>query len=159
MTADGCAEVRLSLGAYVLGALDPADRSRVDAHLAGCADCRDELASFAGLPGLLGRVSRSEVEAEPADPGPQLLDRLLAAASAERRHDKRRRLLASVAAGVIVLAAIGVSVGIGVSRSGHSTPPAAVAFASQTFTATERAKRRAGDDHRSGRRAGAPRSR
>ncbi len=66
MTADGCAEVRLSLGAYVLGALDPADRSRVDAHLSGCPDCRDELASFAALPGLLGRVSRSEIEAEPA---------------------------------------------------------------------------------------------
>ena len=40
MTADGCAEVRLSLGAYVLGALDPADRSRVDTHLAGCPECR-----------------------------------------------------------------------------------------------------------------------
>jgi predicted anti-sigma-YlaC factor YlaD len=136
MTADGCAEVRLSLGAYVLGALDPADRSRVDAHLAGCADCRDELASFAALPGLLGRVSRSVVESEPPDPGPQLLERLLHAAAAERRHDRRRRILTSVAAAVIVLAAIGVSVGFGVTHDRHSTPPAAVALASQTFTAT-----------------------
>jgi predicted anti-sigma-YlaC factor YlaD len=138
MTADGCAEVRLSLGAYVLGALDPADRGRVDAHLAGCADCRDELASFAALPGLLGRVSRSEVESEPVDPGPQLLERLLGAAAAERRHDRRRRILTSVAAGVIVLAAVGVSVGVGVTRGHHSatTPPAVVALASQTFTAT-----------------------
>jgi predicted anti-sigma-YlaC factor YlaD len=138
MTADGCAEVRLSLGAYVLGALDPADRSRVDAHLAGCADCRDELASFAALPGLLGRVSRSEVESEPVDPGPQLLERLLSAAAAERRHDRRRRILTSVAAAVIVLAAIGVSVGFGVTHDRHSTPTvaAAVVPASQTFTAT-----------------------
>jgi predicted anti-sigma-YlaC factor YlaD len=136
MTADGCAEVRLSLGAYVLGALDPADRGRVDAHLAGCPDCRDELASFAALPGLLGRVSRSEVEIEPVDPGPQLLERLLAAAATERRHDRRRRILTSVAAGVIALGALGVSVGVGVTRSGHSTPPAVVALASQTFTAT-----------------------
>ena len=136
MTADGCAEVRLSLGAYVLGALDPADRSRVDGHLAGCADCRDELASFAALPGLLGRVSRSEIESEPVDPGPQLLERLLSAAAAERRHDRRLRILTSVAAAVIALAAIGVSVGFGVTHSGHSTPPAAVPLASQTFTAT-----------------------
>jgi predicted anti-sigma-YlaC factor YlaD len=138
MTVGGCAEVRLSFGAYVLGALDPADRSRVDAHLAGCADCRDELASFAALPGLLGRVSHSEVEAEPADPGPQLLERLLGAAASERRHDRRRRILTSVAAAVIVLAAIGVSVGVsvGVTQNRHSTPPAAVALASQTFTAT-----------------------
>lgn len=135
MTADGCAEVRLSLGAYVLGALDPADRSPVEAHLAGCPDCRDELASFAALPGLLGRVSRSEVESEPVDPGPQLLERLLNAAAAERRHDRRRRLLTSIAAAVIVLAAIGVSVGFGVTHDRNSTPRA-VAFASQTFTAT-----------------------
>jgi hypothetical protein len=137
MTADECAEVRLSLGAYVLGALDPADRSRVDAHLAGCADCRDELASFAGLPGLLGRVSRSEVESEPADPGPQLLERLLGAAAAERRHDRRRRLLTLVAAGVIVLAAIGVTVGVTQDRHPASTTTAAAApGTSQTFTAT-----------------------
>ncbi|HEY5049832.1 MAG TPA: anti-sigma factor [Acidothermaceae bacterium] len=133
MTADGCAEVRLSLGAYVLGALDPADRSRVDAHLAGCPDCRDELASFAALPGLLGRVSRSEVEAELVDPGPQLLERLLVAAAAERRHDRRRRILTSVAAGVIVLAAIGVTVGV--TQDHHrATPP--VVTAGETFTAT-----------------------
>jgi predicted anti-sigma-YlaC factor YlaD len=133
MTADGCAEVRLSLGAYVLGALDPADRSRVDAHLAGCPDCRDELASFAALPGLLGRASRSEVETEPVDPGPQLLERLLGAAAAERRHDRRRRLLTSVAAGVIVLAAVGVTVGVTQTRHPASTR---VAGTSETFTAT-----------------------
>jgi len=138
MTAEECAEVRLSLGAYVLGALDPADRSRVDAHLAGCADCRDELASFAGLPGLLGRVSRAEVETEPVDPGPQLLERLLGAAAAERRHDRRRRLLALVAAGVIVLAAIGVTVGVVQDRHPASSASAPVApGTSQTFTATD----------------------
>lgn len=135
MTADGCAEVRLSLGAYVLGALDPADRSRVDAHLAGCPECRDELASFAALPGLLGRVSRAEVEGEPIDPGPQLLERLLGAAAAERRHDRRRGLLTTVAAGIIVLAAIGVTAGAVQDHHSSSTPK--VAGASQTFTATD----------------------
>jgi len=139
MTADGCAEVRLSLGAYVLGALDPADRSRVDTHLAGCPECRDELASFAALPGLLGRVSRAEVESEPVDPGPQLLERMLSAAAAERRHDRRRRTLTSVAAAVIVLAAIGVSVGFAVSHDRHSATTASASVVpgpSQTFTAT-----------------------
>ncbi|HZV26137.1 MAG TPA: anti-sigma factor [Acidothermaceae bacterium] len=140
MTADGCAEVRLSLGAYVLGALDPADRSRVDAHLGGCADCRDELASFAALPGLLGRVSRSEVESEPVDPGPQLLERLLGAAAAERRHDRRRRILTSIAAAVIALAAIGVSVGVGVTHDHHPASSATAPVPSGTpesFSATD----------------------
>ena len=133
MTTSGCAECRLSLGVYVLGALDPAERSRVDAHLATCADCRDELASFAGLPGLLGRVSRAEVEAEPSDPGPQLLDRLLSAAASERRHDRRRRWLTSVAAAVIALAAIGVAIGVGQDRHQAVSAKAGV---SETFTAT-----------------------
>ncbi|MDQ1465362.1 MAG: hypothetical protein QOC73_2303 [Actinomycetota bacterium] len=135
MTADGCAEVRLSLGAYVLGALDPGDRSRVDAHLATCSECRDELASFAGLPGLLGRVSRAQVEAEIAPPSAQLLDRLLKAAAGERRHDRRvRRLVSVAAAALVVVLAIGTAVGLTQTR--HPSPRAIVG-ASQTFIATD----------------------
>ena len=43
-----CADARLSLGVYVLGAIDPAERALVDAHLLTCRDCRDELAGLAG---------------------------------------------------------------------------------------------------------------
>jgi anti-sigma factor RsiW len=135
MTADGCNEVRHSLGAYVLGALDPGDRSRVDAHLATCSDCRDELASFAGLPGLLGRVTRSQAEAEIAPSSGQLLDRVLKAAAAERRHDRRVRQLTSVAAAaLVVVLAIGTAVGLTQTR--HKSPRAIVG-ASQTFSATD----------------------
>ncbi len=93
MSTDGCAETRLALGAYVLGALEPADRSRVDAHLATCVECREELASLAGIPGLLGRLSRADFEVEPTEPGPQLLDRLLAAAAAERGRERNAALV------------------------------------------------------------------
>ena len=55
-----CPEARVSLGVYVLGAIDPADRALVDAHLTTCRDCRDELAGLAGLPALLSRVSAEE---------------------------------------------------------------------------------------------------
>jgi Putative zinc-finger len=57
-----------SLGAYVLGALDPGDRQDTEQHLRGCALCRDELVRMAPLPGLLGLVSLSDlvtIEAEP----------------------------------------------------------------------------------------------
>jgi anti-sigma factor RsiW len=47
---------------YVLGAIGPADRSAVDAHLAGCADCRQQLAELAGLPRLLSRVASEDVD-------------------------------------------------------------------------------------------------
>jgi anti-sigma factor RsiW len=62
-----CAEIRLELGVYVLGAIEAADRSAVDAHVAWCADCRGELADLAGLPRLLSLAaagcSRPEVPA------------------------------------------------------------------------------------------------
>jgi anti-sigma factor RsiW len=57
MTGSGaCTQIRLELGVYVLGAIEAADRSAVDAHLACCADCRDELAKLVGLPRLLSRA-------------------------------------------------------------------------------------------------------
>jgi hypothetical protein len=55
-----CEEARISLGVYVLGAIDPAERAMVDAHLASCQECRDELAGLAGLPALLATVSTEE---------------------------------------------------------------------------------------------------
>jgi predicted anti-sigma-YlaC factor YlaD len=134
MTANPCAESRLSLGAYVVGALDPSDRSRVDAHLATCVGCREELAAFAGLPGLLGRVSIAEVEVAPEPPSPELLQRLLTAVARERRRDRRVRWLAVSAAAVVVAAAASVT-GLAVNASHHSTTPATENAA--TFTATD----------------------
>jgi len=55
-----CQEARVALGVYVLGAIDPAERARVDAHLTTCEECRAELAEFAGLPGLLALVPAGE---------------------------------------------------------------------------------------------------
>ncbi|SDC64715.1 anti-sigma factor family protein [Actinokineospora iranica] len=52
----------LSLGAYLLGALDPAERSAFEAHLTGCAACRGELVQLAPLPGLLHRISPEDFE-------------------------------------------------------------------------------------------------
>ena len=43
-----CPEARPSLGVYVLGAINPVERGLVDAHLASCQECRDELAGLAG---------------------------------------------------------------------------------------------------------------
>ncbi|TDC90330.1 zf-HC2 domain-containing protein [Actinomadura sp. 7K507] len=79
-----CTDVRTSLGVYVLGSLDPAERSQVEAHLAGCPACRDELAGLAGLPAMLGRVEERQLD-QMAGPPPELLDGLLARAAERRR--------------------------------------------------------------------------
>ncbi|GAA3009874.1 anti-sigma factor family protein [Actinokineospora diospyrosa] len=57
-----------SLGAYLLGALDPAERSAFEVHAAGCADCRRELVRLAPLPGLLHRISAADFEDTPEVP-------------------------------------------------------------------------------------------
>ncbi|GAA1032065.1 hypothetical protein GCM10009557_29300 [Virgisporangium ochraceum] len=46
----------IEVGAYVLGALVPAERDAFEKHLADCAICREEVADLAVLPGLLGRI-------------------------------------------------------------------------------------------------------
>ena len=50
-----------SLGVYVLGAVDPAERRRVEAHLPGCPFCRAELIRLAPIPGLLASVPQDAV--------------------------------------------------------------------------------------------------
>ncbi len=60
-------QLRLSLGSYVLGSLEPADRAALDAHLPGCPDCREELASYATIPALMSRVSIDQLR-QPTPP-------------------------------------------------------------------------------------------
>ena len=106
-----CTEARPSLGVYVLGAIDPAERTLVDAHLATCRDCRDELAGLAGLPALLARVGPDEVSRIQADdtvrasfeerPPDELLGTVLDLAAARRRRNRWRFAAAAAAVAVI----------------------------------------------------------
>ncbi len=107
-----CTEARLSLGVYVLGAIDPGERGLVDAHLTTCRDCRDELAGLAGLPALLARVNPDEVSRITADdtvrtsaddrPPPELLGTVRSLAQARER--RKRWNIAAAAAAVVVIA-------------------------------------------------------
>jgi hypothetical protein len=123
MTGAGrCADVRLVLGAYVLGAADPAERTLVRMHLACCRDCREELAGLAGLPGLLRRLSAAEADkllasnggpggrADP--PADSALPRLLGRAARTRRI-RRWLALAATAAAVLLAAGGGIAAGGG----------------------------------------------
>jgi putative zinc finger protein len=107
-----CTDARLSLGVYVLGAIDPAERTLVDTHLVTCRDCRDELAGLAGLPALLARVNPDEVSRICADdtvrtatddrPPGELIGTVLDLAEARRRRSRWRFVAA--AAAVVALA-------------------------------------------------------
>ncbi|MEV7005275.1 zf-HC2 domain-containing protein [Streptosporangium sp. NPDC051022] len=94
-----CDEVRMSLGAYVLGALEPEECVFVEAHLAECDDCRAEFEELTGVAGFLGRVSEEDV-AQVASPPHAVLDRLLSARVKRRRIT---RVLLSLAASFLVV--------------------------------------------------------
>ncbi len=95
---------------YALDALEPDDRSRFEAHLALCEQCRVELVGFLSTTARLG-------ETEAMTPPPELRDRLLTAISSTpqerpvvsalsqrsraRRIAPRVALVAAVAAAVI----------------------------------------------------------
>jgi anti-sigma factor RsiW len=99
-------ELRPLLGAYLLGGLDSADRTRAEHHLGGCRDCEQELARLAPVAGMLSRLRERE---EPALAGPMsadLLPSLVDKAGRERRALHRRTILAAVAVAVAVIAAV-----------------------------------------------------
>ena len=110
-----CTDARPSLGVYVLGAIDPAERALVDVHLVTCRDCRDELAGLAGLPALLARVNPDEVSRICADdtvragthagaddrPPDELIGTVLDLAEARRRRTRWRFVAAAAAVAAI----------------------------------------------------------
>lgn len=98
---------REALGAYVLGALDPAERHDVEAHLATCTSCRDELSRLSALPQLLGRLSPDEASEDTLVPPDGSAPRLVLAAAAEAarldRQVRRWRRVAAVTTAAAVL--------------------------------------------------------
>jgi len=50
----------MTLGVYLLGALEPAERSEFESHLSYCDICRGELVRLAPLPGLLNQITQDD---------------------------------------------------------------------------------------------------
>jgi hypothetical protein len=118
--------------AYVLGALDSDDRRAYERHLATCPTCSAAIAEFAGLPGILSKLSPEDAVALLAsdDPAvgddhlrdgvhtPGLVQRLAVATSRRRRRIRFGMLGAAVA--VVALITVG-----GVALTAGQTPVAA----------------------------------
>lgn len=96
---NACDEIRMSLGAHLLGALDPDEAVLVEAHLATCPECLAELDEISGLPALLGRVSEADIE-HAASPPHSVLDRVIAASVRRRRV---HRLMMGLAASLVAV--------------------------------------------------------
>lgn len=103
----------MSVGAYVLGALEASERRAVEEHVVTCTACRETLLQFAHLPGLLHAVPVKDIEADQPEPAQLRLSK-----------KKRPRRWVLTAAAVAVIA--------GVVSWGLLSAPA-----SATWTATD----------------------
>lgn len=113
-------------GAYVLGALSPAERMAYERHLATCSFCREAVRDIATLPDLLSRLDASEF-AKLVDPSLFEDSRHAAparrASPAARRHHHKTlpvRILSCAAAALLV-----ALVGVGVLAWSRETSPTA----------------------------------
>ena len=128
-----CPEASADLGAYVLGALEPGERLRVDEHLRRCPTCAAELAEFSALPGLLDRVDPADLGPRGVTPSPDLFARMSAAAAPPPRA--RARTWALVAAAVLAVLGIG-GVAVWIAGSDGQTVTATAGAVQATVTAS-----------------------
>jgi len=148
MTGPGHEQWHDATGAYVLGALDKAERAAFEDHLAGCAACREEVDE------LLGVAQALPLSVDPVVPPPSLKTRLMAEvereasllAAAGREADRpaparRRRFSLRIPRLVPValtaaLLVVGVAIGVGVSALRGGTERTVVAEVSGAPGAT-----------------------
>lgn len=117
-------------GAYVLGALSPAERAAYERHLATCSFCREAVADIAVLPGLLGRLDPADFEKllAPDLPPPSRrtsVPDLVMAAQSTRREERRRvrwRVLGSALTAACLALVVGVGAVFWMGRTGAPDP-------------------------------------
>jgi anti-sigma factor RsiW len=113
--------------AYVLGALDDADRRAYEVHLETCADCRRSVEELRSTAAMLAVLPRSGDADEPVpEPVPDtLLPGLLRRAEKERR---RRRTLTGVIGAVAAACLVALAVVLWPGHSSTPQSPAPIAF-------------------------------
>lgn len=100
-------DARIALGAYVLGALEPAERHAVEGHLRACTTCRDELSRLSVLPPLLERLSVDEATASHHDVQGEVGRSLAELSAAEHSRVRRQvRWWQAAAAALAMVAAV-----------------------------------------------------
>ena len=134
MTAEGCREWRELLGAHALGQLPADERAGLEAHLEGCAECRAELDSLAGVARLMPLADPERFAAAPRPPA-ALGERVLAAVESERRAGERRvrgrrRRFGLALGGAAAAAAAVLAIFVLGGGAGESPPEREVAFRS-----------------------------
>jgi anti-sigma-K factor RskA len=140
------ATAEADLGVLVLGALDPAEREAVEAHVAECSSCAAIVAELAPLPGLLKRVDTTSLDL--GAPPPEILERALAQIQAEDAAQAgsagavvtpiKSRKRGWFVAGASLAAAAAVAFGVLVFVNQTNTQPNKGVTASQVVAGTDK---------------------
>ena len=125
--------LRESLGSYVLGHLSDQEAGEVRAHLAGCSDCRAELAEI--LPAATALAGVPRPLRAPATPPVDLADRIEARIRTEERRQRSPSTVRTMALSALSAAAAAAIVvaGVGLTRP---DPEAAVPLETVAVTGT-----------------------
>jgi anti-sigma-K factor RskA len=121
-------------GAYVMGALDDADRRAFEAHLETCPDCHERVAEARAAVDLLSGVTATEV-AEPPPMPDTLLPGLLGAVQRERARGRWLITSLGAVAAACVTAVVVLLWPASSSQSGPA-PRALTAVRTSPITAT-----------------------
>ncbi len=106
-------DIQSLLGAYALNAVDDDERRRVDLHLRGCEDCREEASDHLEVAGLLTLVLEMEEEAEAEEVPPVVsLDE-----ARKRRQPVTAQLVSMAAAFVLLVGFVVQTARLGDARS------------------------------------------
>jgi Putative zinc-finger len=88
-TRNDCRDWRELLGVYALGQLEGDERTGLEAHLEGCARCREELAQLEPVARMLPHADPERFESAPQPP-PELGARIAATIAGEQRQTEKR---------------------------------------------------------------------
>ncbi|WP_411102808.1 anti-sigma factor family protein [Streptomyces sp. cmx-4-9] len=94
------------LGPYVLGVLDGGEARRVEDHMQGCLQCREEVTALREMERALGEVPDEAFLDGPPQGGDLLLQRTLRQMRGERSGERRRRTALAGLAAAASLAAV-----------------------------------------------------
>jgi len=121
------ADPHANVAPYALDALDADEEREFEEHLASCEPCREELASLREATAALAYGAVGPV------PPPELKERILAEAAAERPNvvslPQRRSWTAPLAAAAAIAAAVAIGVGVYAATRPASTDPLASVLA------------------------------
>ncbi|MFJ9537432.1 zf-HC2 domain-containing protein [Streptomyces sp. NPDC101225] len=103
------------VAAYALGVLDEADAFRFEDHLMECARCAASVTEYGPITRqmMLYRRATPRFVSPMTRPGPQLLDRLMAAVAARHRAGRRRFVFALAASAAIAVTGPGIAMSVG----------------------------------------------